>query len=223
MGAHRAHRRRRHGRGRAAAARVAADGPGDARPATVWMGVPVGRGVAGGGAWRRLAGGRCRAGRSDCQPAGAAIVDGRRGRRSLLAVLPLLRPDRRRRHDSIGLLPRLGTVRRLPQGRLRAVEGLGAPLRLVQQPVLPEVHRVHAVGGRARGRASGARAATTMRSSSTAASIGQSPSRSTRRRRRRAWPARPATPSRRSRARWATAGSPSPIPRCTGSPRAASR
>ena len=49
----------------------------------------------------------------------------------------------------------------------------------------------------------------------------RSPSRSTRPKRRRAWPARPATPSRTSTARWAMAGSRSPIHRCTGWPRAA--
>ena len=40
------------------------------------------------------------------------------------------------------------TLRHLPQGHLRAVEQLGAPFRVVQQPVLPEVDRVHAGGGR---------------------------------------------------------------------------
>ena len=38
-------------------------------------------------------------------------------------------------------------LRQLPQGHLRAVEVFHAPLRLVQQPVLPEVHRVHAGRG----------------------------------------------------------------------------
>ena len=157
------------------------------------------------------------------EPADAAGVDGRGGRRPDVAVLPLVGPNQRRRHDSVGLLHGLGTVRRLPQGHLRAVEELGPPLRLVQQPVLPEVHRVHADRSSARGRASGAPAATITRSSSTAASSGRSTSRSTRRKRRRAWPARPATPSRTWTAPWATAGSPSSIRRCTSSPRAASR
>ena len=61
-------------------------------------------------------------------------------------------------------------LRRVPQGYLRAVEGLDAPLRLVQQPVLPEVHRVHAGRDRHAAAASGAPAATITRSSSTAAS-----------------------------------------------------
>ena len=102
----------------------------------------------------------------------------------------------------------------MPQGHLRAVAGLGAPLRVVQQPVLPEVDRVHAGRSSARSRANGAPAATITRCSSTAASSGRSRSRSTRPRRRRAWPARRATPSRTSTARWAMAASPSSIRRC---------
>ena len=103
----------------------------------------------------------------------------------------------------------------MPQGHLRAVEELRPPLRLVQQPVLPEIDRVHADRWSDRSPASGAPAATTTRSSSTAASTGRSRSRSTRRRRTRAWPARRATPSCTWTARWATATSPSSIRRCT--------
>ena len=108
----------------------------------------------------------------------------------------------------------------MPQGHLRAVEQLGAPLRVVQQPVLPEVDRVHAGSRRARSRASGAPAATITRCSSTAGSSSRSRSRSTRRKRRPGWRARRATRSRTSTARWATAVSPSSIRRCTSWPRA---
>ena len=64
------------------------------------------------------------------------------------------------------------------------MELVGAPLLVVQQPVVPEVDRIHAGRGRARSRRSGARAATTTPCSSTAASTGRSRSRSTRPRRR---------------------------------------
>ena len=91
--------------------------------------------------------------------------------------------DQRRRHHSLQLLHGFGGLRRMPQGHLRAVEKLDAPLRVVQQPVLPEVDRVHAGRRSARSRASGAPAATITPSSSTAASTGRSKSRSIRRKR----------------------------------------
>ena len=73
---------------------------------------------------------------------------GRRRRRAEVAVLPLVGQNQCRRHHSIELLHGFGAVRRVPQGHLRAVEKLGASLRFVQQPVLPEIDRVHAIGGR---------------------------------------------------------------------------
>ena len=120
-------------------------------------------------------------------------LEGRR--RTEVAVLPLVGQDQRRRHHPIELLHGFGDLRRVPQGHLRAVEELDAPLRVVQQPVLPEVDRVHAGRGRHAAAASGAPAATITPSSSTAASTGRSRSRSTRRKRRPGWPACRATPS----------------------------
>ncbi len=81
-------------------------------------------------------------------PSSGSAFDARGGWRRSLAVLPVLCADQRRRHDPVGLLHGLRTVQRVSQRHLRPVAGIGAPLRVVQQPVLPEVDRVHAVGGR---------------------------------------------------------------------------
>ena len=54
-------------------------------------------------------------------------------------------------------------VRAVPRRHLQAVEQLGAPLLVVQQPVVPQVHRVHAGRQRHPVRRSGAAAATTPR------------------------------------------------------------
>ncbi len=108
----------------------------------------------------------------------------RKVRRPEVAVLAVFGQHERERHHSIELLHGLEALRRVPQGHLRAVEVLDAPLRLVQQPVLPEVDRVHAGRWSARSRANGARAVTITRCSSTAGSISRSRTRSTRRKRR---------------------------------------
>ena len=65
-------------------------------------------------------------------PMTAPLVDGGRGWRADVAVLPLVGEDERRRHHPVELLHGLGDVRRVPQGHLRAVEELGPPLRVVQ-------------------------------------------------------------------------------------------
>ena len=54
-------------------------------------------------------------------------------------------------------------LRALPQGHLRPVELVGAPLLVVQQPVVPQVDRVHAGRRGHEADASGAPAATTTR------------------------------------------------------------
>ena len=103
----------------------------------------------------------------------------------------------------------------LPQGHLRAVEQLGAPFRVVQQPVLPEVDRVHAGCGR--------HAAEQMvRRLPRPRGVLQRPvrkadqaSRSTRRKRRPGSRARRVMPSRTCRDRWGRAVSPSSTRRCT--------
>src|ERR1017187_4452575 len=82
------------------------------------------------------------------EPIDRAGFHERRGRRSALAVLSVVGQDQRWRHHSLELLHGFGGVRALSQGYLPAVEKLDAPLRVVQQPVLPEVHRVHAKRGR---------------------------------------------------------------------------
>src|SRR5213078_4509552 len=77
---------------------------------------------------------------------GRTDVDERGGRRAEVAVLSVVGEHECERDHSVELLHGLGGVRALSQGYLRAVEELGASLRVVQQPVLPEIGRVHAVG-----------------------------------------------------------------------------
>src|SRR5947208_955401 len=78
-----------------------------------------------------------------------AGVDGRGRRRTAFAVFSLVCEDERGRHHSVELFHGLGHLRRVPQGHLRSVAELGASFRIVQQSVLPEVDRIHAVGRRA--------------------------------------------------------------------------
>ena len=70
--------------------------------------------------------------------------DGRRGRRAGQPVLSVLGQHERRRDHSGELLPDQRGVRPLPQGPLRPVELVDAPLLVVQQPVVPQIDRVHA-------------------------------------------------------------------------------
>src|ERR1035441_6347040 len=96
--------------------------------------------------------GRCHKDRSEERRVGkdwsSDVCSSDLGRRSTLAVLSVLGQDQRWRHHSLELLHGFGGVRALSQGYLPAVEKLDAPLRVVQQPVLPEVHRVYAKRGR---------------------------------------------------------------------------
>ena len=141
------------------------------------------------------------------QPDGAARDHaGGRGR-ARQPLLPVVGEHQRRRHHSGRLLPDQRGVRALPQGHLRAVEAVGPPLFVFQQPVVPQVDRVHA--GRRRHRAVQVvrRLPRPRRVLQRALRPARSGSRSTRRRRRRAWAAPPATPSSTSAARWARATS----------------
>ncbi len=147
------------------------------------------------------------------EPVGPAADRSPRRRWTLVAILSLVCEDQRRWDHSRQLLHRLGGVRRVPQGCLRAVEELDAPLRVVQQSVLPEIDRVHADRWEARSQASGAPGATITRCSSTAGSRSRSRTRSTPRKRRRAWPAPRVTRSPTSKERWGMAVSRSSIRR----------
>ncbi len=82
--------------------------------------------------------------RPHLEPRCRSRLDERGRRRAEIAVLPLLRQDQHRRHHPLEFLHGLRKMRRVPQGHLPAVEKLDAPLRQLQQPVLPEVRRVHA-------------------------------------------------------------------------------
>ncbi len=82
--------------------------------------------------------------RPDRKPARAAGADGRRGRRRAQPLLSFLRRHQRRPDDPRQFLPDEQDVRALPQGHLRAVELVGASLLVVQQPVVPQIDRVHA-------------------------------------------------------------------------------
>jgi hypothetical protein len=110
-------------------------------PAVALAGAEVGffggRGVRGGGGghWRGVA----ESIGPHPQSAGCAGFDGRGRRRAAIAVLALLGADERGRHGAGELLHGLEAVRRVPQGHLPAVGIVHAPLRVVQQPVLPEV------------------------------------------------------------------------------------
>jgi len=75
----------------------------------------------------------------DRESDGGSGVDGGRGRGAEEPVLAIERADERRWHDSFGLLHGFEAVRRMPQGRLRAMELLGPSLRQFQQSVLPEI------------------------------------------------------------------------------------
>ena len=83
-------------------------------------------------------------GAADRQPDRGSALDGLRGRREGEPVLPLGGADRQRRQDPVRFLPGVGCLRGMPQGCLRAVAILDAPVLFVQQPVLPEVDRIHA-------------------------------------------------------------------------------
>ena len=104
---------------------------------------------------------------------------------------------------------------RCHHGHLQGMEVVRPPLLVVQQPVVPEVDRVHAGRRRHDSRRNGAPAATTTPCSSTAASTGRSRSRSTRPRRRPGSAARRATRSRAWGARWGRGTSRSSIRRST--------
>ena len=63
-------------------------------------------------------------------------------------VLPLVGRHQRARHHPGHLFHDERELRAVPQGALRAVALVDAPLLVVQQPVVPEVHRIHAGRGR---------------------------------------------------------------------------
>ncbi len=75
---------------------------------------------------------------------GCAAGHGRRRRRPEEPFLPFLGQHERERGDSRQLLHDLRELRAMPSRHLRAVALLRAPFLLVQQPVVPEVDRVHA-------------------------------------------------------------------------------
>ena len=109
------------------------------------------RGAGGGGAddagpARHV--GRRLAGRAPHRESGAAAGDhGGRGRRTRQPLLSLVRAHEHRRRDSRRLLSHQRDVRTVPPGHLRAVERVGAPFLVLQQPVVPALHRVHAGRG----------------------------------------------------------------------------
>ena len=73
------------------------------------------------------------------------------GRWTEVTVLAFLVGNERRRYDPIELFHGLRALRLLSQGYLRAVEEFDASLRIVQQPVLSEINRVHAEHQRYKG------------------------------------------------------------------------
>ncbi len=77
-------------------------------------------------------------------PAQSSSHNGRRRRRSEIAVLPRFRANERGRHHSVELFHGFGNLRTVPQEDLRRMERVVPSFRLVQQPVLPEGHRIHA-------------------------------------------------------------------------------
>ena len=78
------------------------------------------------------------------EPGAAAAQHGRRGRGPAVALLPVLRRHRQRQDHPRELLHDERQLRQVPQGHLRPVERVGAPPLVVQQPVVPQVDRVHA-------------------------------------------------------------------------------
>ena len=73
--------------------------------------------------------------------------DGRRGSRRGEPVRAVIGDDEHRRHHSGRLLPDERDLRPVPCRHLPAVERVGPSFLVVQQPVVPAVHRVHAGGG----------------------------------------------------------------------------
>ena len=137
-------------------------------------------------------------------------------RRPQVAVLSLIRQDQRRRHHSFELFHGFGGLRRVPQGYLRAVEELRAPLR-----VRSTTSSTGSPSSTCRRRI-GHAAEQVVRRLPRSRGVLQWPLRPAHqgadryaRRRTPGSPARPATPSCTSTARWATPDSPSNIRRCT--------
>ena len=81
------------------------------------------------------------------EPRPPARAHGRGGGRGVQPVRAVLGHDEHRRHHSRRLLPDQRDLRPVPRRHLRAVERVGPPLLVVQQPVVPAVHRVYAGGG----------------------------------------------------------------------------
>ncbi len=82
--------------------------------------------------------------REDYQSRQPAAIDGP-GRRGLaFSICAVFRANHGRAHHPFEFLHGQPRLRGVPQGYLRAMEKLDAPFRVVQQPVLPEGHRVHA-------------------------------------------------------------------------------
>ena len=131
------------------------------------------------------------------------------------ALLPVLGGDERGPAGPVALLHDERGLRPLPPGDLRPVELLGAPLRVVQQPVVQEVGRVHAGRGRHQALQVVRGLPRPRRADRGQVRHVRSRSRSTRPRPRSASPAPRATRSCTSRARWARATSRSSTRRST--------
>ena len=117
-----------------------ARGPGCSRRSGVGGGDDAG---AAGGLGRRLA-----AGAPHRQPDAPARDDGGRRRRPGEPVLSFLGTDEHRRRHTRRFLSDQRGVRAVPPRHLRAVGLVRASFLVVQQPVVPPVHRVHAGRGR---------------------------------------------------------------------------
>ena len=151
------------------------------------------------------------------QPRPSAAQHGGRGPGARGTVLPLLGGDERGGDDPLQLLHDRRGVRAVPQGHLRAVELLRPPLLVLQQPVVPQVDRVHAGHRRDRAlevvrRLPRPRGALQRPLRHTDPGADRHPRGPDRPRLRR-----PATRSCTSRARWARATSRSSTRRCTTS------
>ena len=81
------------------------------------------------------------------EPGASPRHHGGRGPGRAGTVLPLVGGDEHGRAGALELLHEQRGLCPLPQGHLRPVERVGPPLRVVQQPVVPQVHRVHAGRG----------------------------------------------------------------------------
>ena len=84
------------------------------------------------------------AGVSHREPDSDANQHGRGRRRTHEPVLSVVRRYEHRRSDPIRVLPDQRDLRQVSRGHLRSVELVGPPFLVIQQPVVPQVDRVHA-------------------------------------------------------------------------------